>query len=239
MSQEKILDRLVKLFALAENNPSAQEAQTALLMAQRIMAEHAISETDVKAREEVNAAQDEIGEEVAWQEDGRERRDTFTALLAGVVGRYFRVTVWQDGASVCFAGYGNHRKVATLVLKFARAAMIQGAADYMVAWKCVNETDARRSRMERQSWMGGFITGLGAGFEGALTANPTWLAHTKLPDEVIRWVEARHKFSTFASGAQTGAGTGRAHGETAGRDFATQHGGGRAQAIRALRANNT
>lgn len=44
----KIVDRVLKIFAEAQNNPSVEEAEIALLIAQWIMAEQGIELADVR-----------------------------------------------------------------------------------------------------------------------------------------------------------------------------------------------
>lgn len=48
MENQKVIDKIKKLLALSENNPSEQEAESAMLTAQRLMAEHGIVIDDVK-----------------------------------------------------------------------------------------------------------------------------------------------------------------------------------------------
>lgn len=48
MENEKVLSKIKKLFALAGNNSSEQEAKSALLAAQRLMAEHGIAMGEVE-----------------------------------------------------------------------------------------------------------------------------------------------------------------------------------------------
>ena len=240
---EKILDRLVKLFALAENNPSANEAQAAILMAQKIMAEHAISEDAVRLRGEVNEARDEIGKDVVEENEGRVRKDPLKSILASCIADYFRVMMWNDLTTgtprIVFAGYGNDRKVAALVYRFALDAMTQGAADYMTAWKVVSDnTDPARSRTERQSWLLGFVKGLREGFKAALSSNPQWLATSRVPQAVIVWVASNTKLRSAPASRFNVDGTGDAHGKRAGHAFASQHNGGRQGAIGSLRDRN-
>lgn len=102
MTREKILDRVRKLLALSSNNPSQEEANAALLQAQRLMAEHQIEITDA-IENEADAA---IVVEVIC--DQGKRFETWRTSLAGVVARHFRCSTFT-------------RKVRTSGRAYARA----------------------------------------------------------------------------------------------------------------------
>ena len=52
-NNDKIIDKIRKVLTLAENNPSEQEAQSALLLAQRLMVESGIAMADLKTANSV------------------------------------------------------------------------------------------------------------------------------------------------------------------------------------------
>lgn len=51
LDMEKIVAKIQKLFALAGNNPSEQEAASALLKAQALLAKYNLSQADVEGGE--------------------------------------------------------------------------------------------------------------------------------------------------------------------------------------------
>jgi hypothetical protein len=234
---EKILDRLLKLFSLAENNPSPAEANAALMMAQKLMAEHAIGEDEIRQRSEIHAVKDEMGSTVVV-DDGRQRIDTFAMYLAQTIAANFRVKMTVYGASCRFHGYESNRRAAEMILKFARQAMENGAAKWMIAWRALNENPSHSkgekiaaSRTERQSWMMGFIRGLADGFADQLKANPQWLAVVSVPQDVEDYVretilggKGRAHAPSYARAYSAGA---RANGHKAGVSFASANGGSR------------
>lgn len=234
--REKILDRLAKLFALAERNPNANEAKAALMMAQRIMAENAIAEDDVRYAGERSAVREEIGSSVGSPDDDRRNLSSVASWLGQVIGDHFRVKMWIRGPRVMFTGYESHRKVATSVYRFALRAMESGAASWVGAWKALtNETiTANRTRAERQSWLYGFVRGIKEGFEEQLRANPQWLAHTKIPADVVIYVETELKLKSGRTGSVNINGTGGAHGYKTGKDFAASTGGSARDSVRGL-----
>ena len=60
---EKIIEKIRKCLELANNNPSEEEAKSAALMAQKLIAKYDISMADV---EDVASQCEEIVEEVVW-----------------------------------------------------------------------------------------------------------------------------------------------------------------------------
>ena len=66
MANERIIKRIEKLLSLAGNNPSQEEAQSAMLMAQKLMAEHNLS---MEAFQEKEPEKKEV--EQVWVKGGQ------------------------------------------------------------------------------------------------------------------------------------------------------------------------
>lgn len=64
--EEKIIEKIRKCLALANNNPSEEEAKAAALMAQKLLAKYNISLVDV---EQLEGKSEEIIEECVWFKD--------------------------------------------------------------------------------------------------------------------------------------------------------------------------
>lgn len=60
---EKIIEKIKKCLELANNNPSEEEAKSAALMAQKLLAKYNISMSDV---EDVSSECEEVVENAVW-----------------------------------------------------------------------------------------------------------------------------------------------------------------------------
>ena len=112
MENEKILEKVKKLFALADNNPSAEEAKSAALMAQKLMVENNIAMWEV---ENVDLEKkEEIGEE---EIDVPAKKWKYT--LAHTVADNFRVKFFLRGkGTFIFYGHKTDAKIAVETFKY-------------------------------------------------------------------------------------------------------------------------
>lgn len=112
MENEKVLEKVKKLFALAENNPSAEEAKSAALMAQKLMMENDIAMWEV---ENVDLEKkEEIGEE---EIEVPAKKWKYT--LAHTVADNFRVKFFLRGkGTFIFYGHKTDAKIAVETFKY-------------------------------------------------------------------------------------------------------------------------
>ena len=115
---EKIIEKIRKCLELANNNPSEEEAKSAALMAQKLLAKYNISMADV---EDVVNDCDDIVEEVVWFKDlvkwGSARAWKYE--LAAIVAKNFRCKHFFYGKSgVAFYGHMTDVDVAEEVYAF-------------------------------------------------------------------------------------------------------------------------
>ena len=107
--EEKILEKIKKLLALAGNNPSQEEAQAAAAKAQALLAEYNLTLEDTEEKsEEIGFSYFDTGVDRAWKYD-----------LASVIARNFRCKcLWWGKARVGFYGYKHDTEVAAQVFEF-------------------------------------------------------------------------------------------------------------------------
>lgn len=112
MENEKLLEKIKKLFALSKNNPSQQEAESAALMAQKLMMENDISLEEI---EDVDLdKKEEITEECV---DLEAKKWKYT--LARIVADNFRVKHFYRGKdTLIFYGHTTDVKIATETFKY-------------------------------------------------------------------------------------------------------------------------
>lgn len=84
---DKIINKVKKLFDLAENNNSEAEAQAALTMARRLLQEHGLSMMDIEVEPEKGG----LAGEVSTSLDGRKRLSVWMIVLGDVIADYFDV----------------------------------------------------------------------------------------------------------------------------------------------------
>lgn len=116
MVEESILLKIKKALALA-NDSDSNEAQTAMLMAQRLMAKHGI---DISEVEEVEQQTKEVDDETIV---GRGRTPSWKKRLASVIAENFRCTnytrTWGGKSSIHFIGLKGDIEIAKSVFEFA------------------------------------------------------------------------------------------------------------------------
>lgn len=108
----KIIERIKKLFELSRNNPSEEEAKSAALKAQELMAQHGIELTEVEG---VTLEKDEKIEEV-WV-DVPAKKWKYT--LAHIVADNFRCKFFMCGrSSFIFYGHETDAHIASETFKY-------------------------------------------------------------------------------------------------------------------------
>lgn len=110
-NSEKIIAKIKKVLELSKNNPSEEEAKSAALKAQRLMAEYHISMSEVEAVEDI----DSIVEKSVKIGTGNKWKYT----LAGIIAKNFRCKHFYYGkSSVVFYGHEVDAEIAAETFKF-------------------------------------------------------------------------------------------------------------------------
>lgn len=109
---DKIIEQIRKLLALAGNNPCEQEAISAALKAQAMMAKYNI---DIAQVEDEQVAKEEIVAEYCVKGTGVSK---WKNTLAGIISKNFRVKFYLHGDNVVFYGYKSDVSVAKEVFTF-------------------------------------------------------------------------------------------------------------------------
>ena len=140
MTNEKLLDKISNLMKRAEEKDDA-EGQASILLAQKLMAKHNISASQVQIHEsksEVNESRVEFGRMIWWY-----------AKLAATIADHFRCSCMKQGSSVIFVGLDEDAEIAT--------AVYQGAIDHI---KYRRRQMTWASKDEKNSYIVGFMCGL-------------------------------------------------------------------------------
>lgn len=106
--RQQIIDKIKKLLALSQNNPSQEEAISAALMAQKLMAKYRIQEDETL---------DEITEEESIESIFSEQKHdsslhAWRKSLAMIIAKNFCCKCYMSGSDVVFRGYKQDAEIA-------------------------------------------------------------------------------------------------------------------------------
>lgn len=108
---EKIITKIKKVLELSKNNPSTEEAKSAALKAQRLMAEYHISINDINEIKDIKEITEErvvVGMGNKWK-----------YALASIIVRNFRCKSYCYGKDeIAFYGYDVDAKIAAETFKY-------------------------------------------------------------------------------------------------------------------------
>lgn len=109
-NMEKILNKIKNCLDLTNNNPNENEAITAALKAQELMAKYNI---------ELDQVEDAGKEEREISEEMFECSDKWKVKLANIIAKNFRCKVYfMNRLNVVFYGYKEDAKIALQVFKY-------------------------------------------------------------------------------------------------------------------------
>ena len=181
----KIVDRIRRLLALAGNNPSAEEAQTAMLHAQRLIAEHGVDESTLVAEQEAEEAE-EVDVEVCG------KRDRYYESIAVIVANNFRCSPYLshnyavEGRSnkvttIRFIGMPADAAAAKLVYTMARHSLLTNRAAYIAERKKAKSgLSPSEVRDIRLLWTHSFVQGVREAFRAQVEEN-NWALVLQVP----------------------------------------------------------
>lgn len=188
--REKLVSRIQKLLALASRNPSAAEAEVALLQARKLMAEHDVRDADVvEQQDKVDAAE--------VMSSGR-MNDLKVAVLAAIAAahrcRLMRSRRRHAQTTIKLIGFERDRAVVVALNDWAWRS-VSSAADRFVKQTrerfAKNGMTAHRSDLltVRRSFVLGFASGLSQAYRQQIEANPQWALVLATPPEVQEFLD--------------------------------------------------
>ena len=157
MMNEQVIEKIKKLLALADNNPNENEAKTALLQAQKLMAKYNVSVEITEGEEAIAYAQ----EKCVHRYDAAYRKP-----LARVIANNFRCEYFLRGSQIVFFGRDMDARIAKEAFEYAyEFAMREGN-------KLENKAYAEygTARGVHSSYTAGFIAGLKEALEAQCKA---------------------------------------------------------------------
>ncbi len=188
---EKILHKVRALLNLAKNggDPDSNEAQTALLMAQRFMAENGIDETEVADTTEVIHPREVLNdyatefEKLCW----------WKKSLGRVIAQNFRCYSYLNKSKgytrLAFMGLKQDTEIAIIAFSFATDSIRFGADKFMKAYRKEHilhngyRPGISQQRAVRNNYVEGWISGLDAQYNEQVSKEGWGLVLTK--DELV------------------------------------------------------
>lgn len=211
-NNERILDKVRKMLALAGNNPSQEEAESALLMAQRMLTKYGLSMEDIDSTDAIT--REVIDDYVT----GFAKTPWWHKSLASTIARNFKCRVYTSKSCgyscIKFVGYKDDVEVAREVLNYAIEIADKKALQYT---RKVRDSGKPTAGV-RNDFLAGFISGLSAKFQEQVT---TMALVVVVPTEVNDYVESN---LNLRSGRRSmvkaqGNAEARAEGYSAGKSF--------------------
>lgn len=150
MADDKILSRIRKLLALANNNPSVEEAASAMSMALKLMRRHNIEEVDL-IQKELRNSDNVVRKPTTVRPAYREQMALWFNILVTGVGRTLdcHTSIYRDGHGLymAFHGYKADTEVADWLVSYLHR-QIEALTD--VAW--TDEATRIKSEKYRAPW---------------------------------------------------------------------------------------
>ncbi len=231
---EKILHKVRALLNLARNggDPDSNEAQTALLMAQRFMAENGIDEvemSDKTDRIEPKAVLNDYATEF-------EKLSWWKKSLGRVIGQNFRCYSYLNKCKgytrLAFIGLKQDAEIAIIAFSFAADYIKLGADEFMKGFRkdYVLREGVRPSishqRKVRNNYVEGWISGLEAQYSEQVSTEGWGLVLTKdeLVNQTYQDLDLKRGQSTQHTRAESSAGrVAYAKGYSDGKGFRSAH----------------
>lgn len=162
MDEQSAIQKIKKCLKLAENNPNQNEAENAMLMAQRLMALHNIEARQLNLVELENNVVDTNITDYA-------KMPWWKKSLSVIIGNNFKceayINVKSGGlARICFIGRKTDVDIATEVFHFAIKSIEYNANKYVEIYKLKQEAlhgkKPRNTVSIRNQYINGFLQGL-------------------------------------------------------------------------------
>lgn len=110
MNKEALMKKVEKLLSLAGNNPSQEEAQSAMAKAQKLIAEYNLDMSKLK---------DDEREDIVVVRCEHPNNNGYRVTLASILSENFRCKVLMVGNRVNFIGYKTDAEVCKRVFEYA------------------------------------------------------------------------------------------------------------------------
>jgi len=176
--RKEILDKIRKVLALASNNPSEEEGQTAMLLAQKLMAENNILASDINKSETVKR---EVSNDLV---ESTTRSPWWHQALAGIIADNFKCFIYINKRKVIrktnikFVGLKNDVQIAKEVYWYALNVLEINSTKYVIS----NTIRGKSIKGMKNQYIYGFLDGLKEKFAEQIKNNSFALVLVKDPE---------------------------------------------------------
>lgn len=177
--KEKILDKIQKLLRLSEGTSSAEEAQAALLMAQKMMVNHGIDASEVRLSEK--EAEVVHADVIQTQYKGQE-----VNRLAQVIADNFRCIPYWRGQTTGYSRNGRRRRTYILTFLGRKEDAEIASSTFKAALRAASNLAEEHVRKggKKKSYMLGWVQGLSEKFEAQKANDSTLALAIRVPSDV-------------------------------------------------------
>ena len=170
VDNQKLLERIQKLFKLAERNENDHEAQSALLAAQKLMVENGIEQSEIERLANIQTPKEVVHENVSKGE----RLLWWKRSLARIIAKNFCCKSYilrsdSETGGLIFLGLKEDVELAETVYTFAKEAMVYGTGHYVADFKKNHRKQAYTGH--KNDYMTGWLSGLSAQYEEQVEKN--------------------------------------------------------------------
>lgn len=187
---EKIIEKIKKILELSKNNPSVEEAKSAALKAQKLMAEYNIKMSEIEMIDDI----ENIVEEKIDVGTGNKWKYT----LSSIVAKNFRCKYFYYGKStVVFYGYEEDAKISAMTFKLLFDVGNKESAKYYQKQRqeCLKECRYFDGRGIKNTFLDGYLLGIQEALERQCTA--LMIVIPKKVEE--KYIERTFDFRKFSS----------------------------------------
>lgn len=167
-SQEKVIDKIQKLLALAEDKSSASESQAAMLKAQKLMAKHSLTAADVNSHLDVES------KVIIRPMQEYKRLPWWHKCLAFIIAKNFKcrsITTRSHKfqlSYIQFVGHPEDIEICASVYDFAVRQITFFAEYYNKKWK---HQIGYRGVSVKNDYIAGYLKGMEAKFKEQVDKN--------------------------------------------------------------------
>lgn len=182
---ERILEKVRKMLALAGNNPSQEEADSALLMAQRMLAKYNMTISDI---EDINDA--DLKEVINEGVTDYAKTPWWHKRLSYIIASNFKCKSYNNKSGgysrIRFVGFKEDVEVAKEVFNYALEVANKKALQFTRKVRDRGESTAG----VRNDYLIGFTDGLEAKFKEQVQSDKCLALAIVIPTEVTNYVES-------------------------------------------------
>ena len=155
--KDKIIEKIKKALALASNNKNSNEAQAAMLMAQKMMAKYHIELQEIEETDQSEIQEDEINlKKGGWRK-----------YLIKLICNNYRCDCYirgNTGKKIVIIGSKEDIEIAKTVYEFAEIQLLEGFQKYFKN-NYTEYTTMKIKNAAKKDYAYGFISGLKTKFE--------------------------------------------------------------------------